>query len=142
GRFWLVGEGSNLHQPIYVDDLAVAIDRLLANPAADRQPVILCGDRPVTTREMCESIAAALHTRLSRWRIPMGPLALAAGVMETTLGRAGIQPPLHRRRLDFFAKSLSFSTELRQRLLDGPPQRSFAEGAKDTAGWYADQGWL
>ena len=141
-RFWLVGEGDNLHQPIYVDDLAAAIDRLLATPEADRRPVILCGDRPVTTREMCESIAAALHTRLNRWRIPMGPLDVAAGVMEATLGRAGIQPPLHHRRLDFFSKSLSFSTALRERLLDGPPQRSFAEGAKHTAGWYESKGWL
>lgn len=142
GRFWLVGSGRNLHQPIYVDDLAAAIDALILQPEAARRPVILCGDRPVTTREMCESIAASLDTRLSQRRVPMGPLLLAAGVMEATLGKAGIQPPLHRRRLDFFRKSLSFSSELRQKLLETPPQLSFSEGAKRTADWYVSRGWL
>lgn len=141
-RFWLVGDGNNLHQPIYVDDLAAAIDGLMNSPDAVRRPVILCGDRAVTTREMCESIAEALGASLGRRRIPMAPLVLAAGAMEATLGRAGIQPPLHRRRLDFFRKSLSFSTELRRQLLDVPPQLSFAEGARRTAEWYTRKGWL
>jgi nucleoside-diphosphate-sugar epimerase len=142
GRFWMVGRGHNLHQPIYVDDLAGAIDRLLATPEAAGQPVILSGDAAVTTREMCESIAASLGRRLSRWNMPMLPLMLAAGGMEATMGRAGIQPPLHRRRLDFFRKSLRFSTERRDRLLSLPPQRSFENGARKTADWYREHGWL
>lgn len=142
GRFWLVGDGSNLHQPVYVDDLGIAIDTLMATPDAAGVPIILAGDEAITTREMCESIAASLGTTLSRLRMPMWPLYLAAVGMEETLGRAGIQPPLHRRRLDFFLKSLSFSTGLRDRLLSLPPQVSFREGADRTAAWYREQDWL
>lgn len=142
GRFWLVGDGGNLHQPIYVDDLGLAIDKLVTTAEAERVPVNLCGDAAVTTREMCESIAASIGTQLSRWRIPMWPMLLAAVSMESTLGKAGIQPPLHRRRLDFFRKSLSFSTTLRDRLLSLPPQMTFREGAEKTAAWYRDNGWL
>lgn len=141
-RFWLVGPCDNLHQPIHVDDLALAIDRLLEIPEAVGRPVILGGDRALTTREMCESIAASLGRNLSRWRVPLWPLTAAAVMMESTLGRAGIQPPLHRRRLDFFRKSLELSTERRQRLLALPPQRSFDEGARATADWYREHGWL
>lgn len=142
GRFWMVGDGGNLHQPVHVDDLAFAIDRLLDTPAAAGQPVILCGDDAVTTRQMCDSIAASLGKNLSRWKIPMGPMMLAAGAMESTMGRAGIQPPLHRRRLDFFRKSLEFSTERRDALLGLPPQRAFADGARETAEWYRNHQWL
>ena len=142
GRFWMVGNGGNLHQPIHVDDLALAIDRLLGTPEAAGQPVILGGDDAITTREMCESIAASLGRNLSRWSMPMRPMMLAAGAMESTMGRAGIQPPLHRRRLDFFRKSLEFSTERRDALLDLPPQRSFADGARETAEWYRQRQWL
>ncbi|HET6629129.1 MAG TPA: NAD-dependent epimerase/dehydratase family protein [Woeseiaceae bacterium] len=142
GRFLMVGRGGNLHQPVHVDDLALAIDRLLETPAAAGRPVILSGDDAITTRQMCESIAAAVGKNLSRWNIPMTPMMLAAGAMEATLGRAGIQPPLHRRRLDFFRKSLKFSTARRDALLDLPPQRSFDDGAKETATWYRDHNWL
>ncbi len=142
GRFWLVGNGANLHQPVHVDDLALAIERLLDTPDAAGEPVILGGDDAISTKEMCESIAAAVGTRLSRWNVPMTPLMLAAGAMESTMGRAGIQPPLHRRRLDFFRKSLGFSTERRDALLDLPPQRTFTDGARQTADWYREHRWL
>lgn len=142
GHFWMVGDGDNLHQPVHVDDLALAIDRLLGTPDAAGQPVILGGDDAITTREMCESIAASLGKSLSHWTMPMRPMMLAAGAMESTMGRAGIQPPLHRRRLDFFRKSLKFSTERRDALLDLPPQRSFADGARETAEWYREHQWL
>lgn len=141
-RFWLVGPCHNLHQPIYVDDLGLAIERLLDTPEAAGRPVILGGDRAITTREMCETIAVSVGRTLSRWSVPMWPLMAAAAGMESTLGRAGIQPPLHRRRLDFFRKSLELSTARRQRLLALPPQRSFEEGARATAEWYRENGWL
>lgn len=141
-RFVLVGRGRNLHQPVYIDDLAAMIERLLETSEAARSPLILAGDTPVTTLEMCESIASSLGTTLPRLKVPMLPLLVAAIGMEMTLGKMGIQPPLHRRRLDFFRKSLSFSTARRDRLLNLPPQRSFAEGAQRTARWYVEQRWL
>ena len=72
----------------------------------------------------------------------MGAMMLAAGAMEATMGRAGIQPPLHRRRLDFFRKSLKLSTDRRDALLELPPQRTFADGARQTADWYREHQWL
>jgi len=141
-RFWLVGPARNLHQPIYVDDLAAAIERQLATPAAIGVPVILCGDRPISTETLCENIAESLDRSLSALRIPMWPLLAAAIGMEMTLGKVGIQPPLHRRRLDFFRKSLSFSTATRDRLLALPGQTSFKDGARKTAEWYRSNDWL
>ena len=142
GRFWLVGPCKNLHQPIYVDDLAATITKLLATPKASRIPVILCGDQAITTRGMCAGIAASLGVTLHRWSVPMWPLLIAAVGMEMTLGKVGIQPPLHRRRLDFIRKSLSFSTVMRDGLLAMPVQLSFDEGARKTAKWYRENQWL
>jgi nucleoside-diphosphate-sugar epimerase len=141
-RFRLVGSGTNLHQPVYVDDLVAMIDRMLATKGAAGRPLVLAGDQAITTREMCEAIGRAVGRNLGRLHVPLWPLVVAAVAMEATLGRAGIQPPLHRRRLDFFVKSLAFSTERRRRLLALPPQRSFEEGVRLTAAWYREQGWL
>jgi nucleoside-diphosphate-sugar epimerase len=142
GRFWLVGSGDNFHQPIYVDDLAAAIEIMLGSTEAIGKPVNLCGDRAITTRDMCNGIAASLGANLYRLRIPMLPLLVTAVGMEMTLGKVGIQPPLHRRRLDFFRKSLRFNTQLRDGLLELPAQVSFDDGARETAKWYLENHWL
>ena len=141
-RFWLVGPGTNLHQPIYVDDLAEAIDCMLNATETVGKPVNLIGGQAITTREMCFGIAAALGTKLPRFRIPMWPLLFMAIGMEMTLGKIGIQPPLHRRRLDFFRKSLSFKTDSRDCLIKSLAQLSFDDGARKTADWYRKNHWL
>jgi nucleoside-diphosphate-sugar epimerase len=115
---------------------------MLQTPGAAGQPLVLCGERAITTGEMCESIAATLDRTLPSFRIPMWPLLVAAVGMEMTLGKMGIQPPLHRRRLDFFRKSLSFSTARTYQLLSLPSQIEFREGAARTLSWYKEQGWL
>ena len=142
GRFFLVGPSRNLHQPIYVDDLSVAIDSMLQTPSAAGQPLVLCGGNPISTREMCECIAASLSRALPSWHVPMWPLLATAIGMEMTLGKMGIQPPLHRRRLDFFRKSLSFSTAEAERILSAAPKTGFREGAALTLAWYKAHGWL
>jgi nucleoside-diphosphate-sugar epimerase len=66
----------------------------------------------------------------------------AAIVMEKTLSPLGIQPPLHRRRLDFFRKSFVFSTAKAQRLLGFTATVPFAAGTVEAANWYREQGYL
>jgi nucleoside-diphosphate-sugar epimerase len=72
----------------------------------------------------------------------MWPFLTAAFFFERTLTPLGIQPPLHRRRLDFFRKSFVFSTRKAQQLLGFGPTLSFAAGAAETAKWYRQQGYL
>jgi dihydroflavonol-4-reductase len=67
---------------------------------------------------------------------------LAAFAFESTFSPLGLKPPLHRRRLDFFRKSFSFSTAQAQKILDFRPQVGFREGARKTAEWYAANGFL
>jgi nucleoside-diphosphate-sugar epimerase len=91
---------------------------------------------------MCEHIAAAVGKPVRKLRAPMAPFTLLAILMEQTLGRVGIQPPLHRRRLDFFRKSFFFSPAERNGLLEWRPRVTFHEGARQAAEWYMDNGFL
>ena len=69
----------------------------------------------------------------------MAPLMALAALLENTLGRAGIQPPLHRRRMDFFRKSFEFS--LRDAAAIGfKPRVGLDEGMRGTAAWYVERG--
>ncbi len=142
GAFFLIGPGRNLHQLIYVDDL---IDGLFLAARSERalgEVFVLSGAEVLTTRDMATIIGAVLGRRGSRFSAPMWPFLLAAVLLENTLGRLGVQPPLHRRRLDFFRKSFHFSREKSAHLLGFDPKTDFRTGVEATARWYRDQGLL
>jgi nucleoside-diphosphate-sugar epimerase/2-polyprenyl-3-methyl-5-hydroxy-6-metoxy-1,4-benzoquinol methylase len=140
--FFKIGPGKNLHQLIYIDDLIDGMLRASENDKALGEVILLVGSRPITTDQMVDTIAEKLQTRLPNFRAPSFPFTSAAAILETTMRPLGIQPPLHRRRMDFFKKSFSFSTTKAKELLDFTPQYSFEMGAAETARWYRDNGFL
>lgn len=142
GRYLTVGSGENLHQLIYVDDLARGLLAACDAPAAHGQTVVLAGGETVTTNQMVAAISAAVDNRKRIMHAPMWPFTAAAAVFEATFSPLGLKPPLHRRRLDFFRKSFSFSTARAQSVLGFSPQIGFAAGARHTAEWYRQNGML
>lgn len=142
GRFVRIGGGQNLHHPVYIDDLVDGLRAAADCPERVDGPVVLAGPAAVTSDEMISAVAAALGKEPPRLRIPMWPLMAAAVVMETVLRPIGIQPPLHRRRMNFFIKSFHFDTDALAKKLGYRPRIDFAEGARRTADWYRAQGLL
>lgn len=142
GLFFIIGSGENLHQLVFVDDLVDGLHELGTSSETVGQTVVLAGAEILSTRDMCRHVAAAVGRPLRRLRLPLFPFLIAAILFEQTLGRVGIQPPLHRRRLDFFRKSFYFSPVVRDRLLKWRPSVSFAQGTRLTADWYRDAGLL
>ena len=142
GRFMMIGDGENRRQAMHVNDLVRGLLVAARHPAAAGQVFVMPGHEVMTTREMVAAIAAALGKPLPKLRLPLGPFIAAAIVFEATFKPLGIQPPIHRRRLDFFRKTFVFSTRKAESLLGFVPKIPFAEGARQTAAWYRDQGLL
>ena len=142
GRFFIIGSGRNRRQAIHVSDLIRGLMLAATHPAAVGETFVLAGEETMTTTEMVEQVARSLGRPAPRLSVPLWPFLGAAVVMEKTLAPLGIQPPLHRRRLDFFRKSFVFSTEKARRVLGYRAEVPFAQGAVETAGWYRAQGYL
>ena len=142
GHFFVVGHGENMHHPAYVDDVVDGLSLAAANPSAVGEILGLAGPKPVSTNEMVRDISLALERPRPRLRAPMAPFAAMAVILELTLRPLGVQPPLHRRRLDFFRKSFVISADKARRLIGFSPQVGFAEGARLTALWYQEMGFL
>ena len=136
GRFPIVGDGQNLHQLIYVDDLSRGLLAACVQPAAHGQTVVLAGSETITTNAMVSAVSEAVGNKKRIARVPLWPFTLAALFFESTFTPLGLKPPLHRRRLDFFKKSFSFSNARAEKVLDFRPQVGFKEGARQTAEWY------
>ncbi len=142
GRFFLIGGGVNRRQVIHVNDLVRGLLIASEHPSAVGQTFVMAGHEIMTTKEMAGYVALALNRKPPSLAIPLWPFMVAAVVFEVTLKPLGIQPPLHRRRLDFFRKSFVFSTDKARQLLGFTPNLSFAEGAKETAAWYKAHNYL
>jgi nucleoside-diphosphate-sugar epimerase len=140
--FMIIGDGKNIHHAIYIDDLTEGFLLAATSENAQGKVFVLSGKQPVTTNEMVETIAKQLDVKMPRVRLPLTPLLLVATATEKLLRPMGIQPPIHRRRMDFFKKTLVFSQERSKNTLGFVPQVDFEQGAAETAKWYADQGYL
>ena len=140
--FFMIGSGKNLHQLIFVDDLITGLINAVDSEKALGEIILLVGKEPITTNDMVKTIADSLNARILSFRAPLVPFLGLAWMMETVLRPLGIQPPLHRRRMDFFKKSFSFSTNKASDLLGFSPQYSFDQGVAQTARWYEAEGLL
>jgi len=116
----------------------------LAATAAEAvgQVIILAGKEKLTTATMFATIAKQLGSRLPPFHLPLSVFLAAALLMERTCRPVGIQPPLHRRRLDFFRINFHFSQERAAKLLGFTPRVGFARGVAETVKWYRHRGEL
>lgn len=142
GRFMMIGAGTNRRQTIHVRDLIEGLLAAAAHPAAAGEIFVLAGQEVVTTRGLVEKVSAALGRRPPSRHLPLWPFLAAAVTMEATLKPLGIQPPLHRRRLDFFRKSFVFDTNKAEAMLGFKPQVDLTAGLAETAAWYRTNGYL
>jgi len=140
--FVLFGDGANLHHPIYGEDLVEAIRHAGQVEAAVGRTYVVAGPGPVSTREMVAAASRALELSPPRLRLPLAPALAAAAVTEGVLRPLGIQPPLHRRRMDFFHKSFAFSGQEAQECLGWKPEVDVEEGMRATVRWYRERGLL
>ena len=139
--FFMIGNGQNIHHPIYIEDL---IDGLLLASKIDEavgQTINLTGYQSITTNELVTTIAEEVGGNV-RFRAPMFPFLVISTVMEAAFRPLGIQPPLHPRRMDFFKKSFFFSTEFEYTILGFTPRYDFKSGVSETAKWYIEKGYL
>jgi len=138
GMFFVIGNGRNIHQLIHVDDLVDGFLLVAGHSSAVGETFVLAGRERLTTNQMVASIAEAVDGKQKKWRAPLWPFMLLATILELTLRPLGIQPPLHRRRMDFFTKSFQISTSRAEKTIGFTAKTSFAEGSRRTAEWYRE----
>lgn len=142
GRYVTLGDGRNLHQLIYVDDVAAGLLAAKQEASAAGATVLLAGTEVVSTDQMIATIGVAVGNPRPVHHAPLWPFSFAASLCERLMPPLGLRPLLHQRRLDFFRKSFQFSSAASQRLLGFRADTNFATGARLTAEWYRSQGML
>lgn len=141
-RLPLIGSGRVWTHWIYVKDLARAFRLAAEIPAANGELFIIAGNQPVLLCDVFTEIARCYGVRLLPVRIPVLPLQIAGRIVELICKPFGVEPPLHRRRADFFIKSRAFDCQKAARVLGFKAASSFLEELRSIAEWYRKAGWL
>src|SRR5262249_13851559 len=103
---------------------------------------ILAGGEVTTLNELVRLIAEKAGVPPPRLHLPVWPFWLAGAVTEAICVPLGIEPPIYRRRVEFYTKSRAFDITRARREIGYAPAISLREGIGRALEWYRCYGWL
>lgn len=142
GKFRMFGSGEVLYHLTYIDDLLDGIELVGETPGIEGGIFTLAGPRYTTLNEFVETIAEVLGVQVSKRHYPVWPVWTAGAVCEFLCRPLRINPPIYRRRVEFFLKDRAFDTSKAKKMLEYQPKVDIKTGLKRTADWYKEQGLL
>jgi nucleoside-diphosphate-sugar epimerase len=140
GRFPLFGPGSGRRHMVYVADVADAALKATLVPQAAGQEMIVAGPRAAPLREILAVLAGTLGRQSSGPRLPLAPMQLLAAATEDTCRLIGIEPPIYRRRMDFYVNDAAFDCSRAASVLGWRPAVDLEEGFRRTLDAYRETG--
>jgi dihydroflavonol-4-reductase len=142
-RRWVtLGSGEIYYHLTFIDDLVDGFRLCGTHPAAANRTYILAGAEVTTLNELVRIIAVEAGVPGSPWHLPAWPFWVAGAGCEALCAPFGIEPPIYRRRVDFFTKSRAFDITRAQAEIGFRPRVTLREGVRRTLAWYRAEGWL
>ncbi|MEX2273415.1 MAG: NAD-dependent epimerase/dehydratase family protein [Vicinamibacterales bacterium] len=142
GRFLMLGKGDIFYHLTYIDDLVEGFRLCGDVPAAAGRTYILAGGDVGTLKDLVARIAAIAGVAPPKRSLPVWPVWIAGAVCEAICAPLKIEPPLYRRRVDFFTKSRAFDISRASAELGYAPQVGLDEGIRRTLAWYREYKWI
>jgi nucleoside-diphosphate-sugar epimerase len=142
GRFPMIGSGQAFYHLTYIEDLIEGFRLCGMVPAAKGRTYLLAGPRYTTLEQLVQLVARELKVAPPRVHLPVWPFWTAGLLCEMICVPLRIEPPIYRRRVDFYTKSRAFDTTRARTELGFSPRVDLEEGIKRTADWYRSEGLL
>jgi dihydroflavonol-4-reductase len=141
-RFPILGSGQIYYHLTYIDDLVEGFRQCGEHPAAAGRTYILAGGEVTTLNEVMTLIAEAAGVRPPSIHLPVWPFWIAGAACEAICAPLGLEPPLYRRRVDFFTKSRAFDITRARTEIGYAPRVGLREGITRTLAWYRQHAWI
>jgi dihydroflavonol-4-reductase len=141
-RFPMIGSGQVFYHLTFIDDLVEGFRLCGTVPAAKGRTYLLAGPRYTTLEQLVALVAKELNVPPPRLHWPVWPFWTAGLLCEMACVPLGIEPPIFRRRVDFYTKSRAFDTTRARTELGFAPRVDLEDGIKVTADWYRREGLL
>jgi nucleoside-diphosphate-sugar epimerase len=142
-RRWVtLGDGEIYYHLTFIDDLVEGFRLCGTHPAAANRTYILAGGEVTTLNALVALVAEAAGVPVPTRHLPVWPFWTAGAVCEAICGPLGIEPPIFRRRVDFFTKSRAFDITRARTEIGFTPRVGLREGIRRALDWYRTEGWL
>jgi dihydroflavonol-4-reductase len=142
-RRWItLGDGKIYYHLTFIDDLVDGFRLCGTHPAAANRTYILAGGEVTTLNELVGLVADVAGVAPPTRHLPVWPFWMAGAACEAICAPFGIEPPIFRRRVDFFTKSRAFDITRARTEIGFAPRVGLREGTRRTLEWYRAEGWL
>ena len=142
-RTVLLGSGMAGYHLVYIDDLTEAFILAGTHAQAAGEAFLIGGREIPSLNDLIRSLAGVLGKRNQKiFRLPAKPVWLMGWLCELICRPLGINPPIYRRRVDFFINNRAYDTAKAQSRIGYESRVSVEEGLRLTAAWYRCQNLL
>lgn len=142
GRFVFLGDGSTHYHPVYIDNLVDAFILAAETDAAKGQAYIIADEHSLPIKELVKEVGRALDAKVTLTHLPFWPAYAVAAAVELVYKPLPAEPPIFRRRVDWFRQNRSFDISKARRELGYKPRVDLPTGLRRTGEWYRERGLL
>jgi nucleoside-diphosphate-sugar epimerase len=138
----VIGTGKIQLHWVLVDDVARGL--ILAGDSEDStgEVYIIAGEAPVKLEGLFKIIADEVGSKPIGFKIPAWPVQMVGEIVERVCRPIGVEPPIYRRRVDFFTKTRAFDWSKARDQLGYRPGQSLEQEVKLIADSYRELGWI
>ncbi len=139
GKFFLIGKGDALLQPIYIDDLTDGFVKLIKRRPEGAAVFNMCGGEAVSWKEFTATLAGLIGKKLPAIHIPLSVAKGAATVFEGAGKIFGFNPILTHSRISLTTQSYTYNIDRAREAFGFNPETGFREGLEKTVNWYSSR---
>lgn len=139
-RFFYVGPGNALVHFIDVRDLARAFISAMDREDVNCEKFIIGGETSLPLHSLVSIICALIGVPEPKLHLPVKPVQLLGTLCEAICTPFGINPPIYRRRVDFFTKDRNFDCSKSHKLLGFQPKQNLVQELIDILHSYTESG--
>ena len=142
GMFPFFGPGKALYHPLYIDNFIDAFELAAEKPEGKGQVYLIADEHYFTIKEIVEKIGRIMDADLKIRHYPFWPLYIISAAVELLFKPLPWEPPLFRRRADWFRQNRAFKIDKARNELDYNPAVDLDTGLRKAYEWYRDNGYL
>ena len=142
GVFPFFGKGRALYHPLYIDNFIDAFELAAEKPGATGETYLIADRKYYTIEEIVRKIGVIMDVKLKIVHLPFWPLYAVSAVVELLYKPLPADPPLFRRRADWFRQNRAFKIDKAEAELGYAPAVNLDEGLRRTFEWYRENGYL
>ena len=141
GRFLMFGDGNVAYHPLYIQNLVDAFELAAASEKGSGEAYLIADEKYYSLNDLVTAIGQSMGIDVKIQHLPFAPLWVAAFITEMLYKPfPNVDPPIFRRRVDWFRQNRAFSIEKAKKELGYQAKVGLEEGLAETAKWYQEQG--